>query len=451
MHTTFRGAVFSLIAALLIIVGVSSPAMAQHNAGSDSKYAAIVVDAKSGEVLFSRHADSPRYPASITKVMTLYLTFEALSEGKTRLSDRVVISRHAASRSPVKLGIPAGGSISVEDAIQAIAIHSANDIATAMGEHLAGTESRFAALMTLRAQELGMTQTRYVNASGLPDSRQLSSARDIALLSRAIMRDYPQYYAYLSQKQFSYEGRTMRNHNGLLLRMAGVDGLKTGFTNASGYNLSASATRDGTRLIAVVLGGRSNRTRDDEVARLLETGFDVVRRREAGENIVVAQSIFEQPRIASPSYQYASAHSGPIGGMTSLGLADIPIGQGDGRPAGYVVAMKPIANPDGELVRVSTEQQDIDGDRPAAKSKKKAKGEYGVQVGAFKKKSLAQTQLKLMNKRFAKHFANADEFIAGKVNGFFRAQFKGFTADAAQAACSALKAKRVPCVVISPA
>jgi len=440
MHSTIGRAVFSVLAAALLLFTASvQPAAAQHNpgAGADQKYAAIVVDAKTGEVLYDRFADSARYPASITKIMTLYLTFEALAEGRTKLTDRVVISRHAASRSPVKLGLPAGATISVEDAIQVIAILSGNDIATAMAEHLGGTESRFAALMTLRAQELGMTQTRFVNASGLPDSRQISTARDIALLSRAVMRDYPQYYAYLGQKQFAYEGRQMRNHNGLLLRMAGVDGLKTGFTNASGYNLSASATRDGTRLIAVVLGGRSGRTRDDEVARLLEIGFDVVRRREAGEEIVVAQTIFDQPRLSAPTYQYASAHSGPIGGASSMGLSN-----------GSVVAMAPIPNPEGELVRVSASQNDIAGARQASNLRK---GPYGVQVGAFKQKSQAQTQLELMNKQFARHFADAESLVAGRVNGFFRAQFKGFTADAAQAACSALKAKRVPCIVISPA
>src|SRR3954453_4993362 len=170
-------------------------------AASQTKYAAIVVDAKSGEILYAKHADSPRYPASITKIMTLYLTYEALAAGKLHLEDRVVFSPHAAAQSPTKLGVRAGDSVSVNEAIEAMTTLSANDAAVAMTEKLGGAESRFAALMTLRAQELGMQNTHFANASGLPDSRQISTARDIAILSRAVMRDYPQYYKLFSLQE----------------------------------------------------------------------------------------------------------------------------------------------------------------------------------------------------------------------------------------------------------
>jgi D-alanyl-D-alanine carboxypeptidase len=247
------------LAAATAFATIAPPAQAQIpysqlRSISQTKYAAIVVDAKSGEVLYAKRADSPRYPASITKVMTLYLTFEALAAGKLQLDDRVLMSPRAAAQSPTKLGVPAGQTISVSEAMQAMAIKSANDVAVAMAEKLGGTESRFAALMTLRARELGMDNTHFVNASGLPDSRQITSARDIAILSRAVMRDYPQYYRLFSQTSFTFRGQTMRNHNGLLHRMPGVDGLKTGFTNASGFNLAVSAVRDNRRLIAVVMG-----------------------------------------------------------------------------------------------------------------------------------------------------------------------------------------------------
>jgi D-alanyl-D-alanine carboxypeptidase (penicillin-binding protein 5/6) len=227
---------------------------------SAPKYAAIVVDAKTGEVLYAKHADSPRYPASITKVMTLYLAFEALAAGKIKLDDPVVISPRAAAQAPTKLGLRPGDSLTVEQAMQALATKSANDIAVALAEKLGGSESRFAALMTLRAKELGMRNTHFANASGLPDSRQISTARDIAILSRAVMRDYPQYYRVFGTRQFHFRGQAMNNHNRLLGRMPGVDGLKTGFTNASGFNLAASAVQDGRRLIAVVLGGPSRPT-----------------------------------------------------------------------------------------------------------------------------------------------------------------------------------------------
>ena len=354
--------------------------------------------------------------------MTLYMTIEALSTGKIKLTDQVTVSRHAASKQPTKLGLAAGQSLTVEDAIQAIAIKSANDIATAMAEHLGGTESRFATMMTLRAQELGMTQTRYANASGLPDSRQISTARDIAILSRSIMRDYPQYYSYLGQKQFTYNGRTMNNHNGLLVKMPGVDGLKTGFTSASGYNLAASAVQDGHRLITVVLGGTSNASRDSQVAQLMRTGFDVARRRDAGEEILVAQNMFEPrtyERVETPNVNLYQIADG----------ADINA-EGDD-------SMLPIPDP----VPARTVK--------AAPAKKPA-GRYVVQVGAFRQKSDAQSQIKQVSRKFARHFDDAETLIGAKVNGFFRAQFTGFTETAARSACSALKAKRLACMVIAP-
>ncbi|HYE46741.1 MAG TPA: D-alanyl-D-alanine carboxypeptidase family protein, partial [Caulobacter sp.] len=210
----------------------------RSNPADVAKYAAVVVDANTGEVLYAKRADSPRYPASITKVMTLYLAFEAISDGRMKGSDLITVSARAAAQPPTKLGMTAGDVITVDDAMKAITVKSANDMAVALAEHMAGSEAKFAALMTLRAQELGMLNTRFVNASGLPDSRQISSARDIAILSRAVMRDYPQYYSLFNLRSFTFRGVTMNNHNRLLNRMPGVDGLKTGYTNASGYNLA---------------------------------------------------------------------------------------------------------------------------------------------------------------------------------------------------------------------
>jgi D-alanyl-D-alanine carboxypeptidase (penicillin-binding protein 5/6) len=280
---------------------------------NEPRYTAIVVDANTGEVLYSKRADSQRYPASITKIMTLYLTFEALQSGRLHLDDRLTISAHANSMAPTKLGLGVGAQIRVDDAIRALAVKSANDMAVALAERIGGSESRFAALMTLRAQELGMANSQFVNASGLPDRRQLSTSRDIALLSRAVMRDYPQYYGYFGIHRFTYRGETMTNHNHLLDTMPGVDGLKTGFTNASGYNLAASAVRNGRRLIAVVMGGNSWAARDANVADLLNTGFEVLRRRDLGEKITIAQSLFEPepngPIVAPGAVEQGDAES----------------------------------------------------------------------------------------------------------------------------------------------
>ena len=217
--------------ALSCLVGALAPTAAsaaipylQLNA-SEPKYAAIVIDANSGEVLYDKRADSPRYPASVTKLMTLYLTFEALSEGRLKLTDRIVMSPRAAAQAPTKIGIPPGDSLSVDEAIKSMTVKSANDVAVATAERLAGSESRFAALMTLRGQELGMRNSRFVNASGLPDSRQISTARDLAILSRAIMRDFPQYYSYFSVRGFTFRGNYVKGHNRLLDSMEGFDGL----------------------------------------------------------------------------------------------------------------------------------------------------------------------------------------------------------------------------------
>jgi D-alanyl-D-alanine carboxypeptidase (penicillin-binding protein 5/6) len=303
------------IAALAALIGstLARPAAA---AGlyNEPRYAAIVVDASSGEVLYARRADQPRYPASVSKVMSLYLVFEALANGKLHLDDRVVMSENGARQPPSKLGLRPGQSISVDEAVRSMALLSANDVAVAMAEKIGGTEARFASLMTLRAHELGMVNSRFVNPHGLPDTRQISTARDIAILSRAIMRDYPQYYAYFGQRTYDLQGRTLTNHNGLLRSMPGVDGIKTGFTNASGYNLAASAVRDGRRLITVVMGGTSTNTRNRNVEELLDAGFDVLAKRKAGQNITIAANLREPDDVSGPylgpagdSFQLASA------------------------------------------------------------------------------------------------------------------------------------------------
>jgi len=422
--------------ALASLVGALAPTAAsatipylQLNA-SEPKYAAIVVDANSGEVLYDKRADSPRYPASVTKVMTLYLTFEALSEGRLKLTDRVVMSPRAAAQAPTKIGLRPGDSLSVDEAIKAMTVKSANDVAVAMAERLAGSESRFAALMTLRGQELGMRNSRFVNASGLPDSRQISTARDLAILSRATMRDFPQYYSYFSVKGFTFRGNYIKGHNRLLDSMDGFDGLKTGYTNASGFNLAGSAVRDGRRLIAVVLGGPSTAWRDNNMEDLLLTGFDVMKRRSRGERTTIAANMYEDEP------------SGPI---------DRPsVEQGDGDQAGLKIVLTENPRNPGP-VKVSPTLRDAKAAAKSApqKASKKPQGEWAVQVGAFKSKSLAHDQLKLVSGRFAKVVADAEAAVEG-AGGTFRAQFQGMTSDAARSACSALKAKRVPCMVLSP-
>ena len=466
----------------------ATPVVAQS--GENSRYAAIVVDAASGEVLFARHADARRYPASITKVMTLYMAFEALAAGKIKLDDVITVSPHAASQAPSKLGLAAGERITLDDAMHATAIRSANDMAVAIAEHIAGSEERFASRMTAKAQELGMTQTRYVNANGLPDSRQLTSARDLAILARAIMRDYPQYYRYFGFHDWTYNGREYRNTNGLLRSGEGYDGMKTGYTNASGYNLAASAVRGGKRLVVIVLGGRSTASRNAHVAALMDTGFEVERLRDRGQLVQVAQTYFESKGFgldAAPAepVQYASASDDEDG--EAAVRAYVPIGESRSavsyasataappeprRPASEPVVMASAtpAAPASALVPIGggdltaslngapntprratpppTTSRATTPSRPAAAPARPA-GRWAVQVGAFREEKVATDWLAEVNRRFRAQFTQATRDVQN-ASGWYRSRFIGMTEDGARAACSALAERRVTCMVVRP-
>ncbi|MCC6983409.1 MAG: D-alanyl-D-alanine carboxypeptidase [Bauldia sp.] len=232
-------------------------------------YAGIVVDVKTGRTLYADNADSLRYPASLTKMMTLYLLFEDLEAGQTRLTSRITFSANAAAEPPSKLGIRAGGTLTVRDAILALVTRSANDVATAIAEHLEGSESAFATRMTNTARAIGMSRTTFKNAHGLPNSAQVTTARDMATLGRALMDRFPSYFEYFSTPSFRFNGVTIRNHNNLLGRVSGVNGIKTGYTRASGYNLVTSVNRNGRQIVAVVMGGRSGSSRDAHMVDLI--------------------------------------------------------------------------------------------------------------------------------------------------------------------------------------
>jgi D-alanyl-D-alanine carboxypeptidase len=232
-------------------------------------YASIVVDGNGGSVLQATNPDALRHPASLTKVMTLYLLFERLDAGRIKLDSPLRVSEHAAEQSPTKLDLKPGQTITVEDAIKGIVTKSANDAAVAVAENLGGDEESFAKLMTQKAHALGMTRTTYVNASGLPDDDQITTARDQALLGCAIQERFPNYYKYFSTESFVYRGEAMRNHNHLLGAVEGVDGIKTGFTHASGFNLLTSVHRDGRFIVGVVLGGPTSSERDERMRELI--------------------------------------------------------------------------------------------------------------------------------------------------------------------------------------
>ena len=266
-----------LAAAVAVVAVTSDPADARgrrkrHHAGPaySPPYAALVVDANSGAVLHAANADALRHPASLTKIMTLYMLFEQIEAGKFKLDSRLEVSEHASQQAPSKLGLQPGQTISVEEAIRALVTKSANDAAVVVAEAVGGDEDSFARMMTRKARALGMSRTVYNNASGLPDEEQLTTARDQVLLGRAIQDRFPRYYAYFATPSFTYKGRAMRNHNKLLGRVQGIDGIKTGYTRASGFNLVSSVKRGNRYLVAVVLGGASGGSRDAKMRSLIE-------------------------------------------------------------------------------------------------------------------------------------------------------------------------------------
>ncbi|KZL06733.1 D-alanyl-D-alanine carboxypeptidase DacF precursor [Pseudovibrio axinellae] len=243
----------------------TAPSVAQANA----KYAGIVVDAKTGKVLYSNNATAKRYPASTTKIMTLYVLFEELEAGRISLNTKMKVSRYAARRPPTKLGLKVGGYLRVKDAIYALITKSANDASTVIAEHISGSETAFGRRMTQTARSIGMRNTIFRNPHGLPNSKQITTAADLALLGRAIQDRFPKYYKYFNTRSYTYAGRRMGNHNKLLGRVRGVDGIKTGYTNASGFNLVTSVKRDNRQIVAVVLGGRTGRSRDAQMEKLI--------------------------------------------------------------------------------------------------------------------------------------------------------------------------------------
>lgn len=353
--------------------------------------AEILMDAHSGKVLRAHNADRLTYPASLTKMMTLMLTFEALDRGTLRLNQRLVVSRHAASMPPSRLWLAPGSTITVEQAILALVTRSANDVAVVLGEALGGSETAFAKKMTARARRLGMRHTVFRNASGLPDRLQRTTARDMAILSRALIRGHAGYYAYFKRRSFDWQGDTVYGHNRLMARYPGMDGIKTGYIAASGFNLAASAVRDGRRLIAVVLGGHSADARDAQVADLLDAGF----KRPTSPS---------KPAPVQPDLVITKNSASTAERSTAVSVA--------------VPSVKPAT-----IKSAATEA---------------AGGSWSIQVGAFASHAAAVRSARDTAKRLGSLAAGASPAIV-RSGGLYKARLTGFPAATADAACSALK------------
>jgi D-alanyl-D-alanine carboxypeptidase len=420
----------------------ASPALARHHLGYHAharhgfsgvdpsrENESIVIDTDTGRVLSEMNADAITYPASLTKMMTLYLTFEALNSGRLRLDQSLPVSSEAASKSPTKLHLVPGDSVQVHDLILGIVTKSANDAAAVLAEGLAGSEPAFADRMTAKARQLGMTNTVYRNASGLPDPEQRTTARDVAQLALALYNDFPREYRYFATRQFFFRGRVILTHNHLLDWYEGADGIKTGYIGASGFNLAASAVRNGHRLIGVVMGGASAGSRDREMAALLDQGFSdvgagatLVAGREApspSEAPVVAETETDQPEPVRPREKIGQLAKA----ARKIAAHLSPVAKAEAAPIGHQL-------------------------RTPAETDR-----WSIQLGSFRVESAAEQAARsaaMVPGTRGKPVQIVQPSKGGKEH-VYRARLLNFSPQEAQGACAALHKRKLACAVIPPA
>lgn len=382
---TIAGAIF------LLTMSFAWPALA--------KYASVVIDAETGRVYHEVNADTRNYPASLTKMMTLYMLFDAIEQGEMTLKSKLKVSARASRQPSSKMWLDPGSYMTAEDAILGLVVRSANDVAVVVAEHLGKTERKFAKKMTKKAKAIGMTRTNFRNASGLPNRGQLSTARDMAILAQHLMSDFPEFYGYFARTKFTYAGKTFRGHNKFMDRYAGADGLKTGYIRASGFNLAGSAKRDDIRLIGVVFGGKSARQRDSHLATLMDKGF------------VEAAEHGRPPYPARKPLMMVEADGSLV-------------------PAG--ITIKPRGKPDPEVLRAEA---------------------WGIQIGAYSISDIAQQKANeaaaVVKEIFAAAFGRIEPvMVSGKQ--LYRAQIMGLTEADTRKACRLMERPPHQCLVVAP-
>jgi D-alanyl-D-alanine carboxypeptidase len=479
-HQAVLKVIISFLAAIALIAGFAAQASA------NPRYAAYVMDAKTGQVLFNRYGDEQRYPASLTKMMTLYMLFEAMESGRVAKSTPIPISAKAAAEPPTKIGLRAGSTITAENAIYSLVTRSANDIATAIGEFLGGSEQNFARLTTTKARQLGMNSTTFQNAHGLPNSRQVTTARDMAILGIALREHFPQYYSYFGTREFTLGKQRFGNHNRVLGRVRGADGIKTGYIRASGFNLVSSVQDDGRSIVAVVMGGRSGRTRDDHMVELIREYLPrasrgskqmLVARGSTSQIVASAASPQQLPQtIATPQFRPAmSAEPAPMElalaptstpqpSMPQIVPAPAPVAAAEGTDevaeriqmafAGAVPSARPTppspipsqAVP--AALEAVKERSNVD---PVQTSSTQASG-WVIQVASMPSESEANSFLASAKSRASNVLSGAEPFTETfEHNGrtYYRARFSGFAGkDQAWNACGSLKNYDIACYAV---
>jgi len=434
------------------------------------KYADILMDADTGQILHESNPDKPLHPASLTKIMTLLMAFEALDQGKIQLNTPIKISKHAANMAPSKIGLTPGKSIPLKDAIGVVVTKSANDISAALAENLAGSEDNFARRMTQRARQIGMRNSTFVNASGLHDPRQKSSARDMAILARYVINHYPTYYKYFSMQNYNYNGRTYPNHNHLMKTYEGMDGMKTGYTVPSGFNLVASAVQGNHRLIGVVFGGLTTKSRNAQMAKLLDQGF-----RDVGNpQIAKIEKIVPKvaPQEAQDNIKIAATPLIPEKTVAPLKAEPVTKQKTKHKPkeeakddAAKLAALSPALTQKGKpapltpttLARISpasapTMQKGPDLTPASYASPSRThdrKAPWSVQIGAFSSRAMTDQTIQKALNQLPQPYAQAQPLIAPLKTSegwLFRARLTGFTKTEALAACNYLR----ECLPVAP-
>ncbi|MGJ7459039.1 serine hydrolase [Halomonas sp. MA07-2] len=445
------------IGAIVLLACLAMSMATTTSAQANPRYAAIVVDMESGEVLHAVNPDETRYPASLTKMMTLYLLFEKLERGELRLDSPLQVSSYAASKQASKLYVKAGSTLPVETAIQALVIRSANDVAVVVAEALGGNEANFGRMMTDKARQLGMHRTTFRNPNGLPDAAQTTTARDMATLSIRLMQDFPQYYHYFSQTRFTWNGQTITGHNRLLGSYPGADGMKTGFIRASGFNVATSAVRNGRRLVSVVMGGFTAASRDTHMADLLDRGF--VRASLYGRGDWVAQADFSGDRMSmegapaaparQPEMQLASRSAPePVRQLASLPAPEpLP----SARPSLPQTAQGSANDPIRELMTraepsAAQRSETLHRLEPVGSS-----ASWGVQVGAFSNPDNARQHASRAADRLSQDLFNArvDIHEVSGTQALFRARLVNLDENQAYRACRSLASEGMDCMVIN--
>lgn len=402
-----------------------------HASPAQAGYAHFIMDANTGKVLAARNADVLNHPASLTKMMTLYLTFEALHAGKLRWDQKITMSKNGASVIPSKLYVRQGQTFTVREAVYGMIVKSANDMAEGMGDHLGGSEARFAEMMTRKARQLGMTKTVFRNASGLPNKSQVTTARDMAKLGLALQRDFPKEYSLFATQSFNFRGKRIRGHNNLMYRYQGMDGIKTGYTNASGFNLVSAVNHNGRRVVGVVLGGKTARSRDAQMAALLDKAVPQASRGRNTEQLVASANVSRTfdvaavvPPAAVPLPMFAERRADPVAMQIATANADVA----DMMQVSAIPRPAPAAAPAGQRSR------------------------WEVQIAATDSEAAARSLLANARSNIGNYsgIAPYTEAVQSGSATLYRARFTGFEdQSSAVSACKALKARSYACVVMT--